>query len=161
MLNESQVNRVWENMLSAETRALYFGDLGRRYSLQKQWMTGLSFFLSSGAAATVIAKAPTWVPALLAILSAGMMAYAMAINLDRLVATTVKLHCMWRDIATSYDRLWNHAYDDDAEEQLNEIISRETEPSELAVTEAPNDQKLLRKWEDHVFELYHLTGQNA
>jgi hypothetical protein len=161
MLNESQVNRVWENMLSAETRALYFGDLGRRYSIQKQWMTGLSFFLSCGAAATVIAKAPTWVPALLAILSAGMMAYAMAINLDRLVATTVKLHCMWRDIATSYDRLWNHAYDDDAEEQLNEIISRETEPSDLAVTEAPNDQELLREWEDHVFELYHLTGQNV
>lgn len=161
MLTESQVNCVWENLLSAETRSLYFGDLAARYATRKQWITGLSFFLSSGAAATLIAKAPPWLPIALALGSAGMTAYAMAVNLDRLIATVVKLHCSWQDIATAYDRLWNHAYDDDAEERFNEIIEREKEPSELAVTEAPNDQNLLRKWQDRVFTLYRLTGQNA
>lgn len=56
MLTENQIRRVWESMLAAETRALYFGDLTSRYTRRKHWITGLSFFLSCGAAATVIAK---------------------------------------------------------------------------------------------------------
>jgi hypothetical protein len=65
MLNESQVNQVWENMLAAEVRALYFADLASRYTRQKQIITGLSFFLSSWAAATIIAQSSTWVPVVL------------------------------------------------------------------------------------------------
>jgi hypothetical protein len=57
MLSEFQINRVWENMLAAETRSLYFGDLASRYTRKKQWITGLSFFLSFGAAASFIGKA--------------------------------------------------------------------------------------------------------
>jgi len=48
MLSEAQIKRVWDNMLAAETRALYFGDLASRYTRQKQWIAGISFFLSSG-----------------------------------------------------------------------------------------------------------------
>jgi len=50
MLNEFQRTQVWEDLLAAETRALYFGDLASRYTHQKQWITGLSFFFASGAA---------------------------------------------------------------------------------------------------------------
>jgi hypothetical protein len=160
LLNEFQVSRVWENMLSAEARALYFGDLASRYTRRKQWITGLSFFLSSGAAATIVAKAPQWVPLVLSLIVAGVTAYAMAVNLDGKIATMVKLHSAWNQIATEYDRLWNHANDEDAEQQLEKIIEREKEPSELATTDAPNDQKLLEKWEDRVFQLYHVTPQN-
>ena len=48
MLNDHQITSVWEHLLAAETRALYFGDLTSRYTAQKQWITGVSFFLSSG-----------------------------------------------------------------------------------------------------------------
>jgi len=161
MLNESQVSRMWENMLAAEARALYFADLASRYTRQKQVITGLSFFLSSGAAATVIAKSPTWVPVVLAVVSAAASAYSMAVGLDRKMGTMAKLHSTWNRIATEYDRLWNHAYDEDAESQLDSIIQREKEPSELAATEAPNDQRLLGKWQDHVFSMYHVTGQHG
>jgi hypothetical protein len=159
LLTEFQVNRVWENMLSAEARALYFGDLASRYTRRKQWITGLSFFLSSGAAATIVAKLPAWVPILLSLIVAGITAYAMAVNLDGKIATMAKLHSVWSQIATQYDHLWNHASDHDAEQQLEKIIEREKEPSELATTGAPNDLKLLQKWEDRVLQLYHLTAQ--
>jgi hypothetical protein len=161
MLNEFQINRVWENMLASEARALYFADLASQYTRRKQWITGISFFLSSGAAATLIGQLPRWVPLALSIPVALASAYSMAVGLDRKIGTMAKLHSSWNQIAGEYDRLWNHAHDDDAEEQLEATIRREKEPSELAATEAPNDQQLLGKWQDHVFAMYHLAGQNG
>ena len=79
MLSEAQIKRVWGNMLAAETRALYFGDLASRYTHQKQWITGISFFLSSGAAASIISKAPAWIPLVLALIVAASTACAMAV----------------------------------------------------------------------------------
>ena len=161
MLTQDQIDRVWENMLASEARSLYFGDLANRYTRRKQWITGLSFFFSSGAAATVIAKAPAWVPVLLALASAAITAYSMAVNLDGMIGTMAKLHSSWNQISTDYDRLWNHAYDEDAEDQLNAIIGKERDSSELATTDAPNDQKLLEQWQQRVFVLHRLNDQNA
>jgi len=161
MLNEYQVNRMWESMLAAEARSLYFADLAANYTHQKQWITGLSFFLSSGAAATVISKAPSWVPIVLALTAAGINAYSIAVNLDRKIGTMVKLYSAWNHIATEYERLWNHAYDEDAESRLAAIIQQEREPSGLAATDAPNNQKLLGKWQDYVLRMYHLTEQHG
>ena len=156
MLTEFQRTRAWEGLLSAETRSLYFGDLASRYTRQKQWITGVSFFFSSGAAATIIGRAPTWVPVVLALTVAAATAYSIAVNLDRRIATMAKLHSNWSKIAAEYSRLWNHTSDQDAEDQLDAIINSEREPSELATTEAPNDQELLGQWQDRVFRMYHL-----
>ena len=161
MLDEFQRIQVWENMLAAETRSLYFGDLASRYTRQKQWITGLSFFLASGAAASLIGKAPEFVPTVLSLVVAGMTAYSIAVGLDRKTATMAKLHSAWSRISQEYTRLWSHAGDDDAEDQLEQILEMSREPSELATTDAPNDQKLLEKWQDRVFALYHLTGQHG
>ena len=73
----------------------------------------------------------------------------------------VRFHSAWRRIATEYDHLWNHSYVEDAELRLENIIEHEREPSELAATGAPNDQKLLGEWQNRVFELYHLKPQNG
>jgi hypothetical protein len=161
VLTQDQINRVWENMLAAETRSLYFGDLTNRYTRRKQWIIGLSFFFSSGAAATVIAKAPDIVPATLALATAAITAYSMAINLDGRIGTLAKLHSLWNQIAEDFDRLWNHAYDEDAEDQLKELFRREREASELATTDAPNNQKLLAEWQQRVFASHRLDDQRA
>jgi len=92
VLNEFQQGKVWAGLLSAEARSLYFGDLASAYTRKKQWINGASFFLSSGAAASIIGKSPPWVPLTLAITSALSMAYAMAVSLDRRIATMAKLH---------------------------------------------------------------------
>lgn len=152
-LTEAQVNKVWGDMLGAEARSYYFGELASRFTTQKQWITGISFFLASGAAATIIGKAPNFVPIVLSVLGAAMSAYSMAMNLDAKIGTMSKLFIAWHRITAEYERLWNHADAEDAEDQLAKIIQLEEDPSELATTAAPNDEKLLEKWQRRVFAL--------
>jgi hypothetical protein len=90
-----------------------------------------------------------------------MTAYSIAVGLDRKIATMAKLHSAWNRISQEYNHLWSHIEDQDAESQLERLLGMEREPSELATTEAPNDQKLLAKWQARVFALYHLTGQHG
>lgn len=160
-LTDDQVRQVWSGLIGAETRALYFGDLAGRYARRKQWITGSTFFLSSGAAATLIAQAPVWLPMLLAVAAAVINSYTIAVALDRKIGTLVKLHAAWSAIAHNYQRLWNHTYADDAEDEWDAIIVAERDPSELATTDAPYDEPLLAHWQERVFQLYHLTDARA
>jgi ABC-type transport system involved in Fe-S cluster assembly fused permease/ATPase subunit len=144
--------------LAAEARALYFSDLAAMYSRRKQIITGVSFFLASGAAATLIARTPVWVPTLLAVVTAILNAYSVAISLDRKVTTMVKLGSTWRQIATEYERLWNHTYEPNAEQEFDKIVEMESAPSDLAATDAPYDPKRIDRWQRHVFQMYHLPA---
>ena len=155
MLTDAQIEDVWSRKLDAETRSLYFADLANRYSGRKQVITFVTFFLSSGAAATLVGKAPAWVPLVLSVMVAALAAYSVALDLERLVRTMAKLHYSWSRIATDYDRLWNHTYDADAESIYEDLLRREADLSELATTDAPNDQKLLGKWQDQVIQQYY------
>jgi hypothetical protein len=158
MLTESQIADVWEGQISAETRSLYFGDLASLYSTRKQWITGVSFFLSSGAAATLVAKMPLWVPLVCSLIVAIATAYSVAINLDAKIRTMAKLHYGWTAVGNDYARLWNRTYSEDAPAELEDLQRRELELSELATTEAPNDPKRLSRWQDQVFKLHRLEN---
>jgi hypothetical protein len=157
-LTEDQVADLWDRRISAEVRSLYFADLANVLSTRKQWMTGISFFLSSGAAATLLAKQSAWIAISLSIIVAMMAAYSFALNLDLKIKTFGKLHSSWSQLSTDYARLWNHTYDDGAEQELDELIRRELDLSELAATDAPNDEARLARWQNRVFELYHLKA---
>jgi CBS domain containing-hemolysin-like protein len=158
MLTEPQIADVWEGQVSAEVRSLYFGDLANVYSRRKQWITGLSFFLSLGAAATLITKLPEWIPIALSVIVALITAYAVAVNLDSKIRTMAKLHYAWKLIGNDYKRLWSHTYSDDAESELAEIQRREMEISELATTDAPNDTKRMLRWTDQVYKQRRLEA---
>ena len=158
MLTSNQIDDIWEGSISSEVRSLYFGDLANLYSAQKQWITGLSFFLASGAMATLVGKLPVWIPILFSLIVALLNAYSVAVNLDSKMRTMSKLHLAWKQIGNDYTRLWNHTYDEDAEAQLTELLHRELELSELATTEAPNDPKRLSRWQDLVFKLHRLES---
>jgi len=156
MLTEDQINDVWKDMVSAEVRGLYFGDLASDYTRRKQLITGLSFFLSSGAAATLIARMPVWLPITSSVTVAILNAYAVAVNLDAKIRTMAKLHYAWKQIADDYRRLWSHTYSEAAASELTEIQRREWEFSQLATTDAPNEPKRMLRWTDQVFKLRHL-----
>lgn len=158
MLTEGERLQVWEHLLASETRALYFADLTRRSTRHKQLITGVSFFLSSGAAAAIIGRSPSWVPIGCALVSAAATAYAIAANLDGRIATVAKLHATWSQIAELYDRLWQHVEDPEGELHLQRLLEREREPSELAAAQAPYDKRLLAKWQTYVFQMYHLES---
>jgi hypothetical protein len=127
LLTEPQIADVWEGQISAEVRSLYFGDLASVYALRKQWITGLCFFLSSAAAATLIAKLPVWFPIALSTIVALITACAVAINLDSKIRTMAKLHYAWSQIGNDYRRLWNHTYSEEAESELGDLQRREQE----------------------------------
>ena len=149
MLTEAQTNRVWEKMLSARVRSLYFGDLATRYTTRKQIITGLCFFLTSGAFATSIAKMPVWVTSVSSILAAILLAYSMAVGLDKAASQMAKLHSAWNQLSTDFERLWNHWHEDTAERVLDDLQRRAAEVSQLS-TDAPFDEELIAKWEDRV-----------
>jgi hypothetical protein len=156
MLTEDQINDVWESRISAEVRSLYFGDLANRYSVWKQWVTGLSFFLASGAMATLIGKLPLWIPTVLSLIVALTNAYSVAVGLEAKIRTMGKLHFSWAQIGNDYDRLWSHTYSEDATAELHDLQRRELEISELATTDAPYDEKRLSRWQTVVFRMHRL-----
>ena len=156
MLTQEQITSLWERQLAAEVRALYFAEFASRYTRQKQWISGASFFLASGAAATLIAKAPTWVAALLACLTAMLSAYSIARGLDGATRTMSKLQFGWSELATSYEALWNTTYAEDAGARYAALIARENDLSSQGSTEAPNDPKRIDYWQEQVFRQHHL-----
>jgi len=156
MLTEAQIDDVWKSQLAAETRALYFADLASRYTTQKKWITALSFFLSSGAAATLVARLPSWVPLILSLTTAVITSYSVAFGLDSRMRSMAKFHSQNSELATDYERLWNNVYSDDAGSTLEALIRRDRQISEAAALEAPNNQKLMGRWQDHILRQHGL-----
>jgi hypothetical protein len=146
MLTAAEANKVWELMYGAEVRAMYFADLAVTYTGRKQLITGLSFFLSSGAAATVVARMPSWVPLVASTVAALCGAYSMAVGLDRKATAMANLQSQWSQIASDLEHLWHHWYEDDAEDRLSAILKRSREASQTGSTEAPNDEARMAKW---------------
>jgi hypothetical protein len=158
MLTDDQFRLLWEHLIASETRALYFADLTTRTTRRRQTITALTFLLSSGAVATLVAALPARVAIVQGLIVAGLSAYAMAANLDGRVATLAKLHATWQALATAYEQLWQHTDDADAEGRLDGLIAREAEPSTTAATSAPYDVPLLDLWESRVFAMRHLQA---
>jgi hypothetical protein len=158
MLSESQIASVWERQISAEVRSLYFGELASKYAKKKQAITFLVFFLSSGAAGTLIAKLPSVVPITLSLIVALLSAYTIAVNLDVTIRTMAKFHYSWSELALGYEALWANIHGPDADLTFESLARRERDLSELATTDAPNDQGRLGYWQDQVFKQHHLIS---
>lgn len=158
MLTEDQVAEVWDEMIAAEVRSLYFADLGARYTKRKQIISGLSFFLSSAAAVTILAKLPSAIPIVMSAIAALATAYSIAVGLDKNAATMAKLYSTWSQIESDCRILWNHWFQEDAESTFNDIMSRVRQASELAITDAPYEKELVNKWQKYVFKEHKLIS---
>lgn len=149
-----EANAIWERKVEAEIRSLYFADLTTRFTRRKQIVTGMSFFLSTAAAATVIGKLPWIVPVTLSAVVSLATAYSIATGLDRRISTLAKLHSEWNSLSDEYDRLWSRWYDEETEDAVNALIKRGRDASLLATTDAPYYKELMDKWSDHVYSSY-------
>lgn len=158
MLTQDQVAEVYDEMIAAEVRSLYFGELGTRYTKAKQIISGASFVLSSGAAAAVLGKLPSWIPIILSLLTAVATAYSIAVGLDKKAATMTKLYSTWSQIESDCRALWNHWYEEDAGATFTEIMSRVRQASELAISDAPYDRELVSKWQNYVLKEHKLIA---
>lgn len=155
-LTEGETSTVWTRMAEAEVRSLYFANLASRYTKRKQIITGISFFLSSGAAATLVARLPSWVPILLSLVVALATAYSISIGLDRQIQTLSNLHSEWNQLYADYEHLWNHWSDKDADSTLATLLKKARDASEVA-TGAPYDEELIKKWSQIVYSRFPET----
>ena len=157
-LNENQITTAWERLISAETYALYFGNLASRYSRQQQTVTFLSFFFSSAAAVTALSKLPFWLPTLFSVIVAAATAYSVAVGLEGKTRTMRKLHYSRLALGQEYTELWESTWSDEAATVLGTLMRREQDLSTLATTEAPNDETMMVKSQEQVFRMHHLAA---
>jgi hypothetical protein len=58
MLTKPQIERVWEDKMTAEARSAYFAAIAARESGLKRLVTAVTFILSSAAVVTLLSQAP-------------------------------------------------------------------------------------------------------
>ena len=157
VLTESERKTVWDKMIQSEVRSYYFASLASRYARQKQLLTGISFFLSSGAAATLVGKLPNYIAISLSIVAALIAAYSIAVSLDKRVIALSRLHTQWSQLCADYEHLWNHLDEEDAAQIYQELLERGRTASENGL-DLPYDEKALNKWTNFVFSRLQTTG---
>ena len=127
--------------------------LAAKYTRRKQLLAAVVLFFSSGAAVSAGLKLPSVFAITLSVIIAGISAYTISFGLDKVTATFTKLHISWNELNAAYFELWNHWYEENAEETLNELLKRGREASELA-TEVPYNEALSNTWSDRIYAQY-------
>lgn len=151
-LNEYDQNRLWENLIGAETRSLYFAALVQTLRVRQRWLTGGSLILSSGAAITIFTSAlpeHAWVKGVLALLSAVFSAVSLVSANEKNAIEASDLSYRWQNLANSYQQLWSDMYAEDAPERLRELSDEEAKVSKSS-TSLPNMVRLMEEAEDNV-----------
>lgn len=156
MLTADDLASAWEQQIKAEIRSLYFADLTVKYSRRKQVITFANFFLASGAAATLLGKAPAWVAIALSLFSALCTAYVVATGLDRKIATLSKLQGDWSLLAIEYERIRKHPESEEAVSTYAVLTQRGVDASKLAASDTPYKKKLVDYWTEQVFKSHGL-----
>ena len=151
-LSAAQIQRVWEGMLGAETRANYFADLVYRLNRGQKVLTWSTLFLSSGALISILAELPAdyrWLRVALVGLSTALSLYSTVRQNQKVAVDAAKLHSRWLKIANAYTDIWENVYASEARDKLDAVTAMETEASE-ASNGLPYRKGLMLKWEKHV-----------
>ena len=152
MLLESQQDELWRNWLSAEIRADYFSDLGRRYSSWHSWLVWLALFFSAGTVVAIIGNLPSgygWLKPASALVTTALSLLSVVMQPQKKSSECADLHLRWNQLAAEYQSLWNHADSDDAESKFADLVGKETEVSKASLA-IPNKPRIVEKWERHV-----------
>jgi hypothetical protein len=153
MTYEDLYRRVWEEMLYAEMRANYFGDLVSHYQKWEKAIRVCVLAASSGAAATVLSSAPAGVKLGLPLIAAGGSFWLLFSQYSMLSRDAADLHSQWNSIETRYEKLWNNFNANDAEAVFRKIYE-DADGLSKAGTKFPIDKKRLDRWLDHSAEIF-------
>lgn len=155
MISQAQVERVWDGMLLAEMRALYFADLAVRYNRWQRALTLLTLFLSSGAFVTMIAKLPENLPykeliaPLFALTAAALSAYSFAAQIPKRAIDASDLSFRWLKLMSQYESIWENTQAADAFERLQKADEAVMEASKSS-HQIPYRKRIFSHWQDHV-----------
>jgi len=153
-MSDEQIRRVWEGLLSTEILANYFSELSNRYHRRQRVTTWASLFLSSGTLVSLLLSIPDyWVLArpFLALLAAGVSAYAVAVQNQKLATDCADLFTKWDRLTSEYQAIWENVDSGDAVQRLVRCEETGRELSR-AGTAFPNQEKRMLKWQAYVEE---------
>ena|SRR5437660_4112244 len=161
MLSDFQINDLWEQWISAETRSLYFAEMGRRYNLLHSFLMWATLLLASGATATLISDwvSPkyAWIRPLLTSLAAALSLASVVMQNPKKFADCSDLHYKWNKLAVEYKALWDKTYSPEAEATLSRLNDKGTELSR-AGTWIANKRKMMLRWENHVLRQHGIAA---
>lgn len=152
MLSQAQIQRVWEGMLLAEMRALYYADLAVRSNARQRYATWATVVASSAALASVVTQVPEgygWIRPALALATALLSGYALAMQVQKRAVDASDLHYRWNLLAQEYGAIWENVYAEDGPERLRAADATAAEISE-ASHQLPYKKRLMAKWQEHV-----------
>jgi hypothetical protein len=116
--------------------------------------------LLSGAAAALLADGLpqrfAWVKAVLALATAGLSLWSLVENFHKKATDASDLQFRYRNLAREFESLWDDMYALAAKAELERLAVRAAE-LEKSSTPFPNDERRMKKWQDHVEQLHHLS----
>lgn len=144
--------RVWEEMVYANMRANYFGDLVRVYQQRDKWIRVAVLALTSGsmaAALLTLGQSAKIVFPLLATIGSLWLLLSQYSNLSR---DASDLTMSWQGIAAKYERLWNNLAESGAEATFDDIY-HEADTLSRPGAKFPQRGKRLERWLNYSIEI--------
>jgi hypothetical protein len=138
---------VWEEMLYADMRANYFGELVRRYLLLDKALRAATLVGTSGSvAAALLSSGPAKIA--VPILATAVSFWLLISQYGTMARDASDLHYGWGSLARDYTDLWNSLDRPDAEACYHEIFNRGESLSKSGA-KFPNKANRLSFWLDH------------
>ena len=151
MVSDFQRQRIWEEMIHAQTFAYYFAELTRAYTLREQVLAGIVLVLSSSTFASVTVGLP-WAflnTAALPLLTVVVSIALIVAQQMKQASKTADLHWEWSRLATGYLDLWADLASPDVLARWERLEDQGRGFSKVA-TGLPNKQRKMRRWQKYV-----------
>jgi len=160
MLTDHQLNRLWDELIAAQTRSYYFGELVHKYQRRQNQITFLSLVFSSGAAVVFLLQlGNAWAAPAAAFVSAALSIYSLVAQNQKRSIESADLHTRWAEITTECVHLWESWFDENAIERLGQIEKHAAEASKSS-TQFPANKRAMARWME-LAEAHHRESTAA
>jgi hypothetical protein len=147
MTYDDLYRRVWEEMVYAQMRSNYFGEMVSKYQKMEKVIRVGILAASSGAAGTVLTSAPDYVKLSLPLIAAAGSFWLLFSQYSMLSRDAADLHSQWNAVETRYEKVFNNIQAEDAQAQFEKIYE-DADGLSKAGTKFPVNQKRLGHWLD-------------
>ena len=144
--------RVWEEMVYANMRANYFGDLVRVYQRRDKWIRIAVWVLTSGSLASALSTWEQSAKIIFPLLAAIGTLWLLLSQYPNLSRDATDLTMSWQGIAARYERLWNNLEPSGAETTFDDIY-READSISKPGAKFPQRGKRFERWLNHSIEI--------
>lgn len=147
MLRDNLRRCVWEEMLTADMRANYFGELVGHYLKLDKGLRVATLLAASGTVGTALSQLDPSVKLAIPILATAVSFWLLISQYGSMARDASDLHSGWSAVQRDYERLWNNLDSGDAGEQYHQIYDR-AEVLSKSGTKFPNKTARLNYWLD-------------